>query len=95
MKCPNCNSEEVFRETINRNGDYYLECPNCGVHFINTTQLSAKMDESCQRESFAAMAMLGILSSQQGPYVYIPEDAANKAVKYADALIAELKKGNN
>ena len=55
MKCPNCNKEAVFKETLNQNGIYYLECPYCGVHFINNTALKAESDETYFRESYAAM----------------------------------------
>ena len=103
MNCPNCNSEEVFKETLNQNGMYYLECPNCGVHFINNTALKADTDETYFRESYAAMALQGILSNP----VYLNElkvtaaendedtcDVVAQMCKvYADALADELKKG--
>lgn len=99
MKCPNCNKQAVFTETMDHNGNYYLECPNCGIHFVNTTQLRADMDESYQREYFAVMAMQGLLSnpivcekSEADVRPVIPERIAMLAVAHADALIAELKK---
>ena len=41
-----------------------------------------------KREQFAMAAMQGILSTM----IMRPEDAAEKAVKYANALLAELER---
>lgn len=42
-----------------------------------------------KREYFAAMAMQGLLRDH---YTCFPESCATEAVKYADALLAELEK---
>jgi hypothetical protein len=104
MKCPNCNKQAVFTETINYRGDYYLECPHCGIHFINTTSTIQEPDFQYIRTHAAIMAMRGLLSArcsaggsgrlyyrEAGNYVINEEEAAKYAIKYADALINKLK----
>lgn len=53
---------------------------NCGEYPLHTGLT--------KREMFAMAAMQGILSTM----IMRPEDAAEKAVKYANALLAELEK---
>lgn len=44
------------------------------------------------RQHFAAMAMQGFISSIKEGYQTMHRDAAEQAVEFADALIAELNK---
>lgn len=45
-----------------------------------------------KRELFAAMAMQGMLSSWPADSKFYPEHTAQRAIEFADALIAELAK---
>ena len=58
-------------------------CPHC----------SAEYDESKgRRDRFAAAALTGLLSCEQIADIAVADRFAMAAVKYADALIAELDK---
>ena len=69
------------------NGGYYKS----EVLPLECFDLWEETDWPSFRREAAMRAMQGILSSQQGPYAYIPEDAADKAIRYADELIRQLK----
>lgn len=46
-----------------------------------------------KRELFAAMVMMGMCASESEASYWIDEQLAKRAVKRADALLAELSKG--
>ena len=48
-----------------------------------------------KREYFAAMAMQAILTAKPANTPYAPANDAHWAVRYADALIAELEETND
>ena len=48
-----------------------------------------------KREYFAAMAMQAILTANPADTPYAPANDAHWAVRYADALIAELEETND
>lgn len=73
---------------MNNNGNlpaYPVSCVDDDGHMTGTQYQISGMTK---REQFAMAAMQGILATM----LMRPEDAAEKAVKYANALLAELER---
>ena len=102
MKCPKCGSR-MLRDSSNiltsMPPKYEYRCPKCGA--IEYGAIDADYEEEVVipynsnidweewRLKYAGMAMQGLMATD---LYAMPEELAENAVMYADALIAELKK---
>lgn len=90
MKARIKKTDEIIEVTRNKYGLYVDE--NCVGYSLNDLDFGNEEDEHWQdvRERAAIAAMQGIITNNR--YNGSTNQVAETAVRYADALIAELKK---
>ena len=98
MICPNCNKEVIMQPECNINGLDQVRCPECGITYSQIT-LKDNTDWNSIRTQAAIAAIQGFIKHSKNEFDSV-EDAikwmkivSHNSITMADALIAELKKG--
>ena len=92
MKCPDCNKEVIMQPECNINGLDQVRCPECGIVY-SQINLKDNIDWNYIRTQAAIAAMQALIGILDNVYDRNLISTPKLAVEFADALIAELKKG--